>query len=226
MIRKRHTGILLGMGLMGALATAPASAQTLISYFNFNGLTNAADPGNNPINADSGNGVITNNFEAANAINFTGTTVNAEFSDVAGRALAVQGGTSNVNNGRNITLQLDTTGWFDLNLSFATQRTATGFNSNQLSYSTDGVNFTDFAAAYNPETAFAVQAFDLSGVSAIENQENVFLRITFTGATTASGNNRIDNLKVTAVPGPSSLAVFALGGIAPAMALRRRRAMK
>jgi hypothetical protein len=41
------------------------------------------------------------------------------------------------------------------------------------------------------------------------------------------GNLRPGAFRVTVVPGPSSLAIFALGGLAPAMALlRRRRAAK
>lgn len=227
-LRTKNVGLIASLPLMATLALAPAYAQTVMSYFNFNNLTDPAAPGSNPMNADFGNGTLTTNFEAANVLNFGGTTINAEFSDVSGRALALQGGLNGVNNGRFVTLQVNTTGWYDLKLSYATQRTATGFNNNQLSYSTDGTNFTNFGAAYDPSLStvgFAAQSFDLSSLNGLENKSSVFLRVMFDGATTTSGNNRIDNLKLTAgvVPGPSSLAVFAFGGIAPAMALLRRR---
>jgi hypothetical protein len=105
----------------------------------------------------------------------------------------------------------------NIGLSFASQRTATGFNSNQLAYSLDGINFTDFGSAVNPATAFALISFDLSSITALNNQASVFLRYTFSGASSSGGNNRIDNLQVTgistAVPAPANLMMVGIAGL-------------
>src|SRR6266536_3535378 len=39
-------------------------------------------------------------------------------------------------------------------ISFATQGTSTGFNSNQFQYSLDGIAFVDFVSPYTPAAAF------------------------------------------------------------------------
>ena len=213
---------------LGVLSlTAPnANAQGVISYFNFNALI-AGSVTVTAITPNAGNGSLSTTFPTgvANVTAFGGSTVNAENSDPAGQSLALLGGASNVNNGSSLTLKLFTTSYSGLTLSYATQKTGTGFNSDQLSYSTDGTTFTDLGSAYNPPTSFALQSFSLP--SLLDNQDNVYLRITFSGATSASGNNRIDNLKVTAAtPAPSSLMVALVGVPGIGLLIRRRKTAK
>lgn len=121
-----------------------------------------------------------------------------------------------------MTIQVDLSGMKDVILTYATQRTNTGFNSNQFAYSTDGVSFTNFGAAYNPATSFALQTFDLSAISSLDKDSSVFFRVTFGGATTSSGNNRIDNIQVNATPVPETSAAL-LGALGVLGMLRRRR---
>ena len=144
-------------------------------------------------------------------------------SDPAGQALAIQGGvgaTGTPNNGGSLTLLLNLTGYVDPVLSFATQRTNTGFNSNQVSYSIYGTNFTNFGTAYNPGTTFAAQNFNFSTENALDGTSSAYFRITLAGATATAGNNRFDNIQLnatenaTAVPFDfdPSLGLLALGG--------------
>src|SRR5262249_21213733 len=106
----------------------------------------------------------------------------------------------------------------------------TGFNSDQLSYSTDGTAFTNFGSAYTPAGSFALQSFDLSTITQLDNQATAFLKITFGGATGTSGNNRLDNVQIngtlipTAVPLPN--AAWGGGVLLGLIALHKRRSSR
>ncbi|MFN2512316.1 MAG: PEP-CTERM sorting domain-containing protein [Pyrinomonadaceae bacterium] len=167
---------------------------------------------------DHGVGTLTTNFNLVNVL-FTsgGTTTNARQGDVAGQSMTLQGGTSNANNGRTLNLNVSTFGFNNIVISFATLRTSTGFNSNQFQYSLDGVAFIDFGVPYTPPLAFGLVTFDLSGISGVSDNPNAAFRIVFNGATSAAGNNRIDNLVVegptiaTPIPEPASMLLLSLG---------------
>ncbi|MDQ3174977.1 MAG: PEP-CTERM sorting domain-containing protein [Acidobacteriota bacterium] len=167
---------------------------------------------------DYGTGTLTTNFNLVNVL-FTlgGTSTNARQGHVAGQAMTLQGGTSNANNGRTVNLNVSTVGWNNIVISFATQGTSTGFNSNQFQYSLDGVAFINFGAPYTPPLTFGLVTFDLSSISGVNDNPNAAFRIVFNGATSASGNNRIDNLVVegqnitTPIPEPASILLLSLG---------------
>ena len=108
--------------------------------------------------------------------------------------MTLQGGTGNANNGRNLTFNVSTLGFSNIVFTFASQGTSTGFNSNQFQYSLYGVTFVDFGAPYTPSTSFALFTFDLSSIAALNNNPNATFRIVFNGATSSTGNNRLDNI--------------------------------
>jgi hypothetical protein len=210
--------------LIGALTVAAAGAHaTTLFVFNFNQSDGSfVDLTPSHVMAGTNPSLITN-FEPQNITHFAGTTVNAQMGDPAGRALALQGGVNTINNGRSLTLLFNGSGWMDFNLSYATQRTSTGFNSQTLSYSTDGVNFVNVGSFTEIPSAFATRSWDLSSIGDLNDEQGIWLRLTFTGATAELGNNRIDNLVVTAnpVPEPATMAALAIG--LGAVAARRRR---
>jgi hypothetical protein len=182
------------------------------------------------LTVDHGKGTLTSNFVVANLQFAAGTTNNARFGDSAGQSLSLQGGTSNVNNGRNITIGLSTVGFSNIVFSFATQGTGTGFSSNQFQYSLDGLNFINFGPPYIPAAAFGAVpvVFTLTSIVGLNDNPNAAFRIVFNGATSSTGNNRIDNIVIEGtsltVPEPTSVLLLftGLSGLA-GLKLKRRK---
>src|SRR5688572_8095632 len=105
-----------------------------IAIWNFN---------DSDLSVDHGVGNLSTNFNLANVLFAAGTATNSRQGDLAGQALSLQGGTGTANNGRSITISVSTLGFSGISVSFATQGSGTGFNSNQFQYSLDGVTFVD-----------------------------------------------------------------------------------
>lgn len=204
---------------IAAAAFAAGSSQAaLIAYWHFNDLdlTGGAP---SSISADSGVGTISLANWGGTIDNFAGSTINRLGTDLAGVSLSL---VNSSGNGSFIAIDFSTMGLTDVVLTFATRGTSTGFDSGLWSYSTNGIDFTPSGVGNTARTAstFALATVDLSSVTAINNQASVTLRYTLDGATSGSGNNRIDNLQINAIPEPSISLFSALGGLA---LLRRRR---
>ncbi len=203
-------------------AASQAAVADELAVWNFN---------DSDLNVDHGSGTLTSNLNVVNILFAAGTTTNARLGDTAGQALSLQGGTSNANNGRNLTFNVSTAGFSNIIVSFATQGTSTGFNSNQFQYSVDGINFIDFGSPYVPATAFGTLplVFSLVSIAGLNNNPNAAFRIVFNGATSSTGNNRIDNIvvegtsaSVESIPEPTT-ALLLLSGLGGLWKVKRRR---
>ncbi len=240
---KRTTIVLTALIVLAGVASSANAA--IISYWNenttaFSDGTFGYVPGDFPQSPNSGNGSLTlANFDTttggANGAyttiqSFAGTTSNAQFGDPAGGALSPQGGVSDgvggfSNNGMQILIAVDTTGFSDINLSWAQRGTGTGFQSRAFAYSTNGGgSFTPLAytgESGTPSTSFDVVSPNLTGITALANNPNVVFRLTLSGATGSTGNNRFDNILVQGVPEPATAGLTLIAGLAIAC-LRRR----
>jgi hypothetical protein len=215
----RRTPFNLICAVLIFFAASQAALADELAIWNFN---------DSDLSVDHGNGTFTSNLNVANILFAAGTTNNARQADPAGQALSLQGGTSNANNGRNLTLNVSTLGFSNIVVSFATQGTSTGFNSNQFQYSLDGITFLDFGAPYAPTTAFGSLplVFSLAAIVGLNNNPNAAFRIVFNGATSSTGNNRIDNIVVegtnASIPEPTSVMLL-LSGLGGLYNLRKRK---
>ncbi len=182
-------------------STTGVAHGDLLSYYNFNnGLASGTQASLTQTPAQGNGSLAITAAAPTNVLYFGGTLINAVGADPAGNALAIQNGTSGANNGSTQTYQLSTTGFNNLKLTYATQGTGTGFTSQNISYSTNNVTFTSFTSAFTIPSSFGLRTVDLSGVPALQNTPNVFVRITHTGGSisSSSGNNRFDNVQFNA----------------------------
>jgi hypothetical protein len=108
-------------------------------------------------------------------------------------------------NGTFIMLSFSMTGHENLNLSFVTQASnVDSFTSGEWAWSIDGVNFTTMAGVNTSPPAetnmFALRQVDFSGVTALNNAPNVFLRYTLSSPIPPKPGRfiTIDNLQLNA----------------------------
>jgi hypothetical protein len=145
--------------------------------------------------------------------------------------------------------QVSTTGFNGVSLSWDQTSSNTGPRDFQLAYSTNGTTFTNFGSIYsvfanaapNPLWGSAtVQplynlSFDLSSITALNNQATAFFRLVDAstvaangGAVGTGGTDRVDNFTVTAtaavaaVPEPETYAMLLAGFGLLGFAARRR----
>ena len=177
-----------------ALTATPSTPTTVVA--NLGAQANTATLYANGTNGSS-------NWTPATELNSLAgsTTGDPRTTTNAGQAYSLLGGTSNAANGKTIVLKISTTGFENPILTFATQRTAAGFATQQWAWSTNGSTFTNISTntAATVTGSYQLKTIDLSAV-AVDNQATLYLRLTVTGATNATGNNRLDNFVVTATP--------------------------
>ena len=134
-----------------------------------------------------------------------------------------------------------TTGFSGIQLLVDQAASSTGPTTWKVAYSTDGTNFTDLpGGAYTLNTSVSFSSasekttnpprylFDLSSISALDNQPSVTIRLIDTFATGApTGTSRVDNVTFGTnlpvpppLPEPSGVMIL---GLAAAGAMRRRR---
>ncbi|MCO5062309.1 MAG: choice-of-anchor D domain-containing protein [Kiritimatiellae bacterium] len=141
-----------------------------------------------------GAGTMVNSIATTN--DSAGTSVNAFAGDLAGRDITISGG---ANIGRYISFTVDMSGRKDLVVSFAAQRSGTGYDSNNIEVAIGNGPFTTVEAGWLPGASFATKTVDLSANTNLNNAASVTFRIVF-GVDTASGggNNRFDNFQFNA----------------------------
>ena len=222
-MKLRSLFVAAAAALLLTAVLAPRANATLIVYFNFEDATTGGAPDfvadTTPTNPGGGqqNSTITTNYTAGNfesaaalAIASTNRTA-ADIDTTANQALSLFKSSSN--NGKYIQFTVDSTFLQDLSLSFAVDNNGNGFNSVQLSYSTNGTTFTDIGSAFALTTG--ANQLITSGTFNVPQQPGLILRLTFDGGQ-SNGNNRqtvIDNIQLnaTVIPEPATVVSGVLG---------------
>ncbi len=196
----------------GGTAAAAAPGSPLVYYSGFGLQTGSTGGAAIYLDGTNGSSAFTSLATNPQVTAFNGTAVNAGtgFSTTTSGASALAVANSSAV-GNRIVFTLSTTGYQNVVLSFATLGSSTGFKTNQFSYSTDGSTFTNFGATVSPPTStpFSTVTEDFSSITALNNATTIYIGYTLAGATSASGNNRLDNIQfnasaITVVPEPST----------------------
>ncbi len=200
----------------------------LVADWNFNQTPAAPSP--TPIAASGGAEAgtasldlshLASSADATIGSSSSGTSVNRITGDATGESLFIVGGTGNVENGKSVIFSLDMSGYKNLVLTYATDRSSYGFNEQDWSYSTDGgVTFNSSSAITSISGGFATATVDFS--SAIDNDSSILIELILKGATSSTGSDHFDNIQFNAdaciapIPEPAGwglISAFGLLGI-------------
>jgi len=185
-----RSGIML---VIAALSTTNGWAQTLVHYWNFNDLTSS-----NTSLAPSLSLVPGALLSVNRTLNFTNTedgfevaNLNARNGDVSGSHLRYQSPST----GAVVDISLPTTGVSDVVVKFAARRSNAGAQFLYSSYTTDGINYTNFDTISLNNAGVDLVTLDFSAITAVNNNANFKVRLTSAqGSGGTGGNHRIDNL--------------------------------
>jgi MYXO-CTERM domain-containing protein len=211
-----------------ALVAAPNTPKVLAANF-----------GSGTIYLDGTNG--SSNF-ASVASNpqltaFSGTAVNANTSIgmATSTSVGALGIANSSSNGSKMVFAFNMSSLANLSFTFAAQRTSTGFTGIVIETSTDGSSWNAWTTLTSTSAGSPLvysgpikDSFANSGVisvastATLDNATTAYVRFTFSGASSASGNNRLDNFifSADAVPAPGAMALLGVAGL---LGARRRR---
>jgi len=232
----RSKAVLAAGLLIAGGALAERAEATVISKFTFENYTapTGATTSISGITADEGTFAATASASSVHA-------VAAVFSTPVGNGSAKSLSANTYSTGDYFQFVTPTTGFSNIELLVDQTSSGTGPSTFKVAYSTDGTSFTDlpsgaytlnsgisFASATEKTTSPPRYLFDFSGITALNNQPSITLRLIDTAATGATaGTSRIDNVTIgtdlpaPTVPEPGTCALLGISGIS--LLLRRRR---
>ena len=197
------------------LFCAQSASAEVVAAWNFNALV---DPVPSMFTADTGHGGLSLADFTGGLSPLVGTDINAVSGVLAGQALTVTGLSQNT---KSLVIDVDTQGVHQLQFSMAARRSSSGFSS-LLVQVWNGQLWKDVGAISASTTQWQSHSLDLSSYTFIDNG-SLRLRVQFSGATSSSGNARIDNLRVDGSLVPTPGAIVAVGAAAIAGARRGSR---
>jgi len=217
--------------LTAALAPKAKAQNEVLIYFNFEDATIGGpfDPESDdipPLGDNPGGGVqhstIETNLVTTGAV--AGTLVNRTAGDIdtANPGVAMGLRTTPADNGHYIQFHANTTTFSNMSLSFAVNTQGNGFNSVQFSYIINGVE--TIVGSQPIASGGGFQTITFAVPTGAEGQADVIFRLTFNGGTSQGQNLQtiIDNIQLTGVPEPATVAGGLLGVLGLCWHQRRR----
>lgn len=199
--------------------TAEYVEEHLLYYWHFNNMTSEIDV--TEIIADysllpeiNGKFTYTDPITGERDIDLynSGSSLNLQLGEAEGISARVR----NPSATRSLVFDVPTTGTEGLKMRYAVQRSGQGMLYNIVEYSVDGTTFTSSGLSNNTQEVagneeWQLFTFDFTSISAVDDNPNFKIKITWDGNTTASnGNNRYDNITLTATTIDSIVSVVAL----------------
>ena len=214
-MRRSNRGMAAALtGAASLWLCACAARAEVVANWNFNGLTGAVPAS---IGADHGVGSMSLTDFTGGLSALAGTDLHAWSGDAAGMGLVVTGSGQN---GRALVLEVRTEGLVDLVFGVAARRSGSGFGSTQVQV-WDGAIWRTAGAIDASTTQWQVHTVDLSAFDFLEQTPSARVRVVVDGATSSSGNIRLDNLRLSATPVPGPGPVAAIGAVAAGITRRR-----
>lgn len=214
-MHRRNDGVAATLvGAASAWLCACSARADVVAAWNFNALAGAVPP---VLMADAGSGTVGLGEFTGGLGSLAGTDVNAMGGDAPGQGLVVTGSGQN---GRSIVLEVRTSGLAGLSLSVAARRSGSGFAVAAVE-AWDGASWQRAGVLDASTTQWLAHDFDLSAFVFLDDIAVARVRVKLEGATSGSGNIRLDNLRLEAnqVPGPGAAA--AIGAAAAGLTARR-----
>jgi len=201
--------------LAGLSFTCRAHAD-LLAYWHFNAPTNNLLIAYTNVSEGAGTLTVPASWDRAS---FDGVTNNALPSGIVSDPGSGMTNTAMVLrkdsdfNGSNLTFRISMANHKNLKMSLAVYKVNNSFTNILASDSVDGSTYGSLSNYnFGVWSTWRVQTFDFSPVSALKNAPQVYIRLTFTGATSnrVSDNCRIDNVQfnATALPPPGTTVLI------------------
>jgi hypothetical protein len=177
------------------LETTAEPEKSIVNYWHFN----TADGDLDTVHADYSNGDAYILYQQIDPMgdaigrmdDVGGSDINARAGYDADRGIRPRNPSEN----GELLLTLNSEGFENLKLSYASERSGSGMLKQVLYISTDGQTFAPFGDTVIVATSYELVEFDLSGLAAANNNPNLMAKIRFFEQNTGtSGNNRFDNV--------------------------------
>ena len=180
------------------LAYAQDRSSLVLWDFNHTDRPESNSPWFNPIPANQGSAALSFTFSIDGdrpLTSFAGSDLDQEgfTADGSGGSFVPQG---EKENGKHFQIEIDTRGYQNLTLSYATRGTSTGFQTQSWFTSVNGGEWVQVIAFTGINSEYELRIIDLVGY---DNVESLGIRCVVNGATSTTGNNRFDNLRITGI---------------------------
>lgn len=190
--------------------------EHLLYYWHFNNMTSETDVTEiiadySFLSSTNGKFTYTDPISGERDIDLynSGSSLNLQLGANEGTSARVR----NPSATRSLVFDVPTTGAEGLKMQYAVQRSGQGMLYNIVEYAVDGSTFSSSGLTNNTQEVagneeWQLFTFDFTSISAVNDNPNFKIKITWDGNTTASnGNNRYDNITLTATSIDSGLSV-------------------